>query len=130
MRSDIFQRALEATARVACCVSLLAACQKTDEKIQEPTKTNNNQPTSTATDPLTLEECREHTVAAYTSKTATPNEYTDECCQMIAKDYDQSEDPMAGQSKWAERGECCGLLQWQGSMACTPWGPPCPPAMA
>jgi hypothetical protein len=128
MRSDIFMRALEATARVACCVSLLASCQKTDEKVNDPTNNVSTQPTSTASDPLTIDECKEHTVAVYTSKTASPTDYTDECCQMVAKDWDKN-DPTGGMSNWVERGECCGLLNWQGSMACTPWGPPVPPSM-
>lgn len=30
----------------------------------------------------------------------------------------------------AQRWECCSALPAPDGMACTPWGPPCPPAMA
>jgi hypothetical protein len=53
------------------------------------------------------------------------------CCQVLAERQDRIwQDPDAGwdTSSWP-RGQCCAVLNWQGSMACTPWGPPTPPAM-
>ena len=131
MRLEIFQKALLATARVACCASLLAACQKPEDKVSEPLGAQNqpeSQPDSSPAAPMSLGECKTHTVAVFTAKTEAQNAETKDCCQMIAADYDQN-DAMVGQSKWPERYDCCSLLDWNGSVACTPWGPPCPPAM-
>ena len=51
------------------------------------------------------------------------------CCQVVAEKVDRSwGNPDAGLGSWP-RTQCCSLLGWQGSMACTPWGPPTPPAM-
>ncbi|TNE85177.1 MAG: hypothetical protein EP330_27655 [Deltaproteobacteria bacterium] len=55
-----------------------------------------------------------------------------DCCETMEKHYSgvMLDDPGALQ-KWETRGECCDLLEWRGEgMACTPWGPPTPPAMA
>lgn len=54
------------------------------------------------------------------------------CCQTIAEKVDRQIqggwDEDAGAYTWP-RTQCCSLLGWQGSLACTPWGPPTPPAM-
>ena len=50
-----------------------------------------------------------------------------DCCMLQAKEVDsKSPDPFA----WKYREYCCPVLEWQGSVACTPWGPPMPPAFA
>ncbi|MCB9745830.1 MAG: hypothetical protein H6741_06415 [Alphaproteobacteria bacterium] len=75
-----------------------------------------------------LAECWSEVDAVYgESGSGTPDEGTAECCQEIAEYWDSVN--LAGMEGWATRNECCELLQWQGSLACTPWGPPCPPAM-
>jgi hypothetical protein len=51
------------------------------------------------------------------------------CCQVVAEKVDRHwGDPNvdAGVFTWP-RTQCCSLLKWGGSMACTPWGPPTPP---
>ncbi|MCB9743771.1 MAG: hypothetical protein H6740_14320 [Alphaproteobacteria bacterium] len=77
-----------------------------------------------------LAECLD-TVAAVFGEggTGSPNDATAECCQEIAEYWD-SVNLEGMDANWATRFECCELLQWQGSLACTPWGPPCPPAMS
>jgi hypothetical protein len=55
------------------------------------------------------------------------------CCQTIADARDAhnaSDASGASPEPWADRNECCSLLDWSGSMTCTPWGPPVPPALA
>jgi len=56
---------------------------------------------------------------------AKPESEFEACCQKLA-DFHSEADP--GLS-FDNRAACCDALQWQGSMACTPWGPPTPPAM-
>ena len=53
----------------------------------------------------------------------------------IAKAYDEAmkKGPEAEKAfgtimEWEVRHECCSLLGWGGTMACTPWGPPAPAA--
>jgi len=48
------------------------------------------------------------------------------CCQTLAEFHSM---PAGDQSAFEARNTCCNALQWQGSIACTPWGPPMPPAM-
>jgi hypothetical protein len=109
-----FETALAATARIACCASLMVVgC---------------NTPKSKS---LTLEECQTEITKAFAGKT---NKTTEECCQMTAEYYDDYIwDSGTSNSEldpnWAYRDECCELLDWTGSMTCTPWGPPTPPAM-
>ena len=60
------------------------------------------------------------------SQGTSPDSATEECCQLVAEYIDHNWDEY---DQWQYRSECCNLLEWQGSMACTPWGPPTPPAM-
>jgi hypothetical protein len=128
MRPDIFQKALLATARVACCASLLSACQKPEAKISEPIGAPNT-PESQPDAPMSLDECKAHTASVFTAKTLAQNDETAACCRQVAASIDQGVDPSLTSTTWAERYGCCDLLGWNGSAACTPWGPPCPPAM-
>lgn len=127
MRSAIFNEALMATARVACCAALVG-CIGPDEA-EDSSVADSNEPVDSrvedSSDPLA--ECQEHVADLFASGDV-PTTETEECCQMIAEDYDLAE--LEGLENWAERDDCCELLEWGGSMACTPWGPPCPPKMA
>jgi hypothetical protein len=53
------------------------------------------------------------------------------CCQVIAEKVDRQSQNQgwaedAGTFTWP-RTQCCSILGWPGSLACTPWGPPTPP---
>jgi hypothetical protein len=141
MSPDIFQRALLATARVACCAAFIGCASRPEEKkdstpvIVAPTSTPvsapvtvaasvpMSAPASTPTSATSLAACETNIKNVFVAKSAAPSEETKVCCQQIAErvGFDTS--------KWAERDECCSLLNWNGSAACTPWGPPCPPSM-
>jgi hypothetical protein len=60
--------------------------------------------------------------AAFVDVAARAAARTQECCtEQLARDNAQA----------AQRFECCSALGTAAdAMACTPWGPPCPPAMA
>lgn len=45
------------------------------------------------------------------------------CCVVLANAS------IKEQKVWAERGECCPAIGWNGAPSCTPWGPPVPPKM-
>ncbi|MCB9760029.1 MAG: hypothetical protein H6739_09370 [Alphaproteobacteria bacterium] len=82
--------------------------------------------TDDSADPLA--ECQQEVNAVFGQNgSQQPTPATAECCQTIAEYYDAQS--LSGLEQWAERDDCCSLLNWQGSLACTPWGPPCPPAM-
>lgn len=50
------------------------------------------------------------------------------CCATLAAWYDRPEQRGAGWSTSDARFVCCSALHWKGSLTCTPWGPPVPPA--
>ena len=50
------------------------------------------------------------------------------CCVTLEAFYSANMDQMG---EWETRGDCCPMLGWgqEGTgLACTPWGPPTPPA--
>ena len=56
---------------------------------------------------------------------ARQSAHTQACCAEVLADPDAASKP--------HRWECCSALASVGTQqpfACTPWGPPCPPAMA
>lgn len=53
-----------------------------------------------------------------------------ECCGVVARWYDLPENRAATWPTSRDRDVCCGALGWQGSLTCTPWGPPVPPSGA
>ena len=122
MRLEIFQKALLATARVACCASLLAACQKNEDKVREPTRTGSSAA------PRTLAEC----AASSAEPTKTPEQERQEvkaCCLKIAKGVAPQTEVSEVRglfAEWSDEQECCNVLELRG---CFAWGPPCPPAM-
>ncbi len=46
------------------------------------------------------------------------------CCVVLANASIKEQTP------WAERGQCCPAIGWNGVPSCTPWGPPVPPKMS
>lgn len=50
------------------------------------------------------------------------------CCAALANWYDRPERRASGWITSEARNVCCTALNWQGSLTCTPWGPPVPPA--
>ena len=144
MSPDIFQKALLATARVACCAALLSCTARTEappktsdtasppateaktpELTLKPLETAPvSAPVSAPSTEPSLASCQAHVQGVFVAKTTPQSDLTKECCQQVARSI-----PFDQTSSWAERDECCSLLGWNGSMACTPWGPPTPPAM-
>jgi len=124
MSPDIMNEALRATARIACCAALIGCNPTISEPYVELSPADEYTDTDTAADPL--EACRD-AVAETFAEDLTPTAETEDCCQLIAEEYDARE--LEGLELWNERNACCQLLGWNGSMACTPWGPPVPPTM-
>jgi len=140
MRPETFHRALAATARVACCSALLGCTPKPAPSASPaPTAGTANpspgaepvpapglrlrKPTSPA-DEQALLACKTHTQAVFTNKTEKPSERTKSCCQAIAESLTAEQI-----DEWRELPACCNLIARYDIPACTPWGPPCPPAL-
>jgi len=128
MTKNVQLRALQAAARVAMVSTLLGvvAC--------DPSDTDTGSDTSDAVtdsgidctgDTVDTTSCEEQVASDFLNDTV--DEDTADCCQEIAEGYDAVK--LKGMDDWAERHDCCELLGWDGSMACTPWGPPAPPTM-
>ena len=139
MNEATFQQALLSTARVAMCVSVFSSlgCSGSGENVRR--KTNPAIPPATPVSankagkqprkaPIQSQptECFEHVEEVFSTRPSNPTDKTKECCQEIAQ-YQDSRSPAP--PPWPERNQCCELLHWQGSLACTPWGPPTPPRM-
>ena len=123
----------------ACCSVLLGtvSCKtKTPPPevvpppVEEATET---EPVSTEPEPLqpdesfpeNFAECRTELDRAFGEERQESTDLTKECCDKYAQHLD-SIDTSFG----VYRDDCCDVLNWMGSMACTPWGPPGPPRMA
>jgi hypothetical protein len=136
MRADIFQKALMATARIACCAALFAGCNTKEPNNPtpkpDPNKVADSQPDSTPSDAAyTVDSCREHVTAVFTAKTQSQTEQTKQCCSIVEQEYEQKNNNALNatlSSDWKEASECCALLDFQ-PRGCYPWGPPCPPSM-
>jgi hypothetical protein len=141
MSPDIFQKALLATARVACCVTLFSCTQHSEPAKTKTTDTPNvsvsppvtqassakapeSAPVSAPSTAPSLADCQAHVQSVFVAKTTPQSELTKECCQKVAESIG-----FEGTSTWKERSQCCSVLDWNSSIACTPWGPPMPPAM-
>ncbi len=140
MRKETFHRALAATARVACCSVLLGCTPKPAPSANpspqagpanpgpagEPAPAIGlplRKPTSPANDQELL-ACKTHTRAVFTDKTEGPSDRTKSCCQAIAASLTAEQI-----DEWRELPACCNLIARYDIPACTPWGPPCPPAL-
>lgn len=55
-----------------------------------------------------------------------------DCCALTAAYYDAltaTTNDFNLVMEWENKNQCCSALEWSdGSMACTPWGPPTPPS--
>ena len=58
-------------------------------------------------------------------KPSTPSELA--CCSALMNHNDELWNAGRSNQEPKYRGACCQALNWQGSMTCTPWGPPVPP---
>ena len=147
MNVDVFQAALAATARVACC-AVLISCQKTPIQPEEPAPMMEHatqkeeqpaaQPPIEELSPKSRDlrpkgsteflACTPKIEAHLTAEQSTPDlKMTKEvaaCCDMQGNEVDATT-----RLKWEHRDECCDILNWTGPAACTPWGPPTPPHM-
>lgn len=149
MRSDVHAAALKAAAKVAFSVAFLGGCSAAgvhEESSQDPTEGTSEDALTRAKKPAAEAGCHEdaalpltceQVVAAafpvkdeYPGKKAPVSKAVAACCvEVLTK----------SQETWKleERWNCCGALGAPGvgqpnqavGMACTPWGPPVPPAM-
>ena len=112
MKKSTIEKALLATARVACCASIIGLSCTDGKNYSDTAETS-------------LQECRNLVAQSFLVGTLA-NSDTKQCCQRIAEYYD---DHLEDLQDWNRRDECCEALDWSGSLACTPWGPPTPPTM-
>ena len=130
MNPIIFQEALKATARIACCASFVSivACQTKadDSAIDTSAVAEPEEQTNTGLD---FDTCMGEIEEGF----ADPNFDTSvlvDCCLLTTEQLGYEAlytDPQYTQ--FSEN--CCGEIANQGefSSACTPWGPPTPPSM-
>ncbi|MAA78368.1 MAG: hypothetical protein CL916_03845 [Deltaproteobacteria bacterium] len=139
MNADIFQAALAATARVACCAALVS-CQKpvnTPEAppLMEHASQKEEKPVvkQVPDEPKRSEVSTEFTACDQTIQEflkiepiadQNPSKEVLACCSLQGNEVDQKPD-----IRWDNRIECCEMLNWRGPRGCTPWGPPTPPHM-
>ena len=141
MNADIFQAALAATARVACC-AVLVSCQKPTKTPENPSPQmehatqQEEKPAieKTPEEPKIPEVSKEFAACDQTIKDFLKTDPAAEqkapeevsaCCTLQGNEVDERQ-----HFRWENRMDCCELLEWQGPRACTPWGPPTPPHMA
>ena len=139
MNADVFQAALAATARVACCAALVS-CHKSPQTptdlppMMEHAEQAQEKPAAIAEprqkDSYSQEfEACSPKIEAFVSAQQQDQDYVASeevlaCCELQGKEIDTNMEFM-----WKYRNECCMALEWQGPFACTPWGPPTPPHM-
>ena len=153
MQRESFTKALRATAKIACAASLLnVGCKnKAPAAVAAPTNTQTSpieQPLQESPDspfendsnmdPTESEfkECQPVISATFANDAfPMPEDISQEvkdCCALTAAYYDAlsfKTGDFALNTEWENRNECCSALEWSdGSMACTPWGPPTPPS--
>lgn len=140
MKDDVYLEALRATARVAFAVGLLQGCTRT---VADPPAPVEPAPSTDAT-PVVAEPVDVHAKAEpsvpmscealvdvafpvpseYPGEKRDVNEEVRTCCTQLVLGHTDAE----------HRWDCCanaaeGALQQEVQRACTPWGPPMPPAM-
>ena len=148
MTPNIFNEALMATARVACCAGLVSivACQEkttstddtaetdvpdTDETDTEQTDTEETDTESQIIVPEepTFEACMDAIEAGFNEPSFDTSSLLD-CCLLTTEQVGY--DALYSDPEYADLNEnCCNLIAESGefSSACTPWGPPTPPSM-
>ena len=138
MKADIFQAALAATARVACC-AVLVSCQK-PTKVPDNLSPQMEHATQQEEKPKAEKPPEEPKIPEFSTEFTACNQTiadflkiepiadqkpSDEvlsCCTLQGNEVDKRQ-----HLRWENRMDCCELLEWQGPRACTPWGPPTPP---
>ena len=146
MDAQTFQAALQATARIACC-AVFISCQKQTTPTPEPPpmqehaqqeQENKNLQPPPSIEPATdysaaylacttkIKEADQKSIESNTPPSQVNPEILDCCNLQIDELAKLDKNPF----EWENRNFCCDALEWQGSMACTPWGPPTPPALA
>lgn len=153
MQRESFTKALIATAKIACCASLLNVSCKTKSPVETPEPLPNANESTNVVEKVEevdqprprerasterFEECAPVLADAF-PEDAFPDSNTvsqeiKDCCALTAEYYDNL--AMANGffdhgviDSWKERYNCCAVNDWNdGSMACTPWGPPTPPS--
>ena len=146
MNPKIFNEALKATARIACCAGLvgLTACPKqpgdnTSDSSTDTQSENNFADTGdTASQPEdqivvpeepTFDVCMEVIEAGFADPEFDTSELL-ECCLLTTEEV--GFEALYNDPQYADLNEnCCEEIMSQGewSTACTPWGPPTPPSM-
>lgn len=147
MRAETFQRALRATARVACAAALLGCIAEAPETSDDETDAALEadqfaeadaqwapeadaavEPDATlvaeadASPDTAREDCEEQLAETFSDPEPAPDDTDVACCDLLVEHADLNTEPLA-------QFQCCELLEWPATAACTPWGPPCPPAM-
>ena len=157
MQRQSFTNALRATAKIACAASLLnVSCKsKTPTEVALPNNIDSvDQEERSAgefpeenllsdsfppdTDPTDTQyaECKPIITEAFADDSfPMPSELSQEvkdCCALTAAYYDAltaKTNDFNLVMEWENKDQCCSALEWSdGSMACTPWGPPTPPS--
>lgn len=136
MDTAALRRALLATARIAGTVAL-AGCAPTLAQVAPvptgtaspdvPDDTDTGDAEEPATCPDLLDELVADTEAGLDPFDADAE--TAACCEELIADIDATGEWPTTQEDSEEMWACCHALGWPTSMACTPWGPPAPPAM-
>ena len=158
MQRQSFTNALRATAKIACAASLLNVSCKSKTPTEVAIPNNNidsvdqeERPAGAFpeenllsdsfppdTDPTDTQyaECKPIITEAFADDSfPMPSEITQEvkdCCALTAAYYDALSAKTNDFNlimEWENKDQCCSALEWSdGSMACTPWGPPTPPS--
>ena len=145
MKASIFNEALLATARIACCagfVGTIGCIEKTeDADTSSDADTNSTDDTTDTTDTTdtqtqvevpevpNYEECMEAIDAGFATEGFDTSSLVD-CCLLTTEQVGYED--LHNNPEYAELNQnCCDLIAQSNefSSACTPWGPPTPPAM-
>jgi hypothetical protein len=146
MKRKTHLAALRMTARVAFGVAL-AGCsasvaQGTEPNVSPPMPSDDRDSAADVTPDAPIDEgaeagtsddvtrCLAIVNAAFPGDRGTEGDTASDevraCCERVAAWASMPEGDWNGE-RWP-RTSCCSLLQWRGSVACTPWGPPMPPS--
>ena len=140
MNTKIFQEALQATARIACCASLVSivACQTQNEDTASTdtdisATVDSAEPSIeeqiTIPDPPNFDDCMIAIDEGFSNENFDTSELLD-CCLLTTEEV--GFDDLYNNPEFTNLQEdCCAEIAQQGewSTACTPWGPPTPPCM-
>jgi len=134
MNPNVFHEALRATARIACCAGLVSivACQtKTDDSSTTSDSATPSEPENAIVIPEepNFAECMEAIDAGYADPAFDTTALLD-CCLLTTEEVGY--DGLYNDPEYANLQEnCCAEIATANefSGACTPWGPPTPPAM-